>query len=95
MVARQLTAATHFLRQFAYKANEHGQTMLAPTRVFRQSDFSIGLLYTFFYTSARENAKNVGGGFHIRPQAVPLPHTVRAHIEGSPAETQTKMTAFP
>lgn len=39
--------------------------------------------------------KTQGGGFHIRPQAVPLPHTVRAHIEGAPAETQTKMTAFP
>ena len=38
--------------------------------------------------------KRKGGGFHIRPQAVPLPHTVRAHIVGAPAETQTKMTAF-
>nr|DAZ53159.1 MAG TPA: hypothetical protein [Caudoviricetes sp.] len=36
MVARQLTAATHFPGRFAYKANGHGRAMLAPTRVFRQ-----------------------------------------------------------
>ena len=34
MVARQFTAATHFLGQFAYKTSGHGRAMLAPTRVF-------------------------------------------------------------
>ena len=38
LVARQLTAATHFLGQFSCKANGHGRAMLAPTRVFRQSE---------------------------------------------------------
>ena len=34
MVARQLTAATHFPGQFSCKASGHGRAMLAPTRVF-------------------------------------------------------------
>ena len=37
MVARQLTAATHFPGQLSCKASGHGRAMLAPTRVFRQS----------------------------------------------------------
>ena len=34
MVARQLTAATHFPGQLSCKASGHGRAMLAPTRVF-------------------------------------------------------------
>ena len=34
MVARLLTAATHFPGQFSCKASGHGRAMLAPTRVF-------------------------------------------------------------
>ena len=34
MVARQLTAATHFPGQFSCKASGHVRAMLAPTRVF-------------------------------------------------------------
>ena len=34
MVARQLTAATHFSGQLSCKASGHGRAMLAPTRVF-------------------------------------------------------------
>ena len=34
MVARQLTAATHFPGQFSCKASGYGRAMLAPTRVF-------------------------------------------------------------
>ena len=34
LVARQLTAATHFPGQFSCKASGHGRAMLAPTRVF-------------------------------------------------------------
>ena len=36
MVARPLTAATHFPGRFSCKANGHGRAMLAPTSVFRQ-----------------------------------------------------------
>ena len=36
LVARPLTAATHFPGRFSCKANGHGRAMLAPTSVFRQ-----------------------------------------------------------
>ena len=38
MVARQLTAATHFPGQLSCKASGHGRAMLAPTRVFASLD---------------------------------------------------------
>ena len=37
LVARQLTAATHFPGQFSCKASGYGRAMLAPTNVFWQS----------------------------------------------------------
>ena len=91
MVARQLTAATHFPGQCSCKASGHGRAMLAPTKVFRQSGPEI------FRAAARFSPPPPAGGapsqrgpregahlseneirrgaFYMRPRKSALPQT--------------------